>query len=96
MWQGSSLLGGGRGECIGDCVVFGEGLFFPVRKEIVLVGCVVWSCRSVSAGLVFPLFLSVGAQMSLYLIPKAPLSGSDSVGNRRELVHNLVGPHPVT
>ncbi len=55
-----------------------------------LVWCRAYDCRSVSVGLIFPLFLPAGALVSLYLVSMdllkdwvaAPLSDFDSVGDR--------------
>ncbi len=52
--------------------------------------CRAYDCRSVSVGLIFPLFLPVGALVPLYLVlmdPSkdwlaVPLSDFDSVGDR--------------
>ncbi len=62
---------------------------FPRTTEIVLVWCRAYDCRSVSVGLIFPLFLSAGALVPLYLVSMdpskdrlaAPLSDFDSIGN---------------
>ncbi len=62
---------------------------FPRTTEIVLVWCRAYDCRSVSVGLIFPLFLSAGALVPLYLVSMdpskdrlaAPLSDFYSIGN---------------
>ncbi len=54
------------------------------------VWCRAYGCRSVSVGLIFPLFLSAGALVPLYLVSMDPskdwlaasLSDFDSIGNR--------------
>ncbi len=61
-------------------------------KTIVLmfVWCRAYGCRSVSVGLISPLFLSAGALLPLYLVSMdpskdwlaVPLSDFDSKGNR--------------
>ncbi len=76
---------------------------FPRMTEIMLVWCRARDCRSVLVGLIFPLFLSAGTLVPLYLVSMDPskdwlaasLSDIDLVGNRSELVGNLVGSCPV-
>ncbi len=63
---------------------------FPKTTVLMIVWCRAHDCRSVSVGLIFPLFLSAGALVNLYLVlmdPSkdwlaAPLSDFDSIGNR--------------
>ncbi len=70
---------------------------------LMFVWCRAYGCRSVSVGLIFPLFLLTGALVPLYLVlmdPSkdwlaAPMSDFDSIGNRWELVYNLMGSCPV-
>ncbi len=63
---------------------------FPRTTVIMLVWCRAYDCRSVSVGLISPLFLKAGALVPLYLVSMdpskdwltAPLSDFDSIGNR--------------
>ncbi len=63
---------------------------FPRMTEIMLVWCRAYDCQSVSVGLIFPLFVSAGALVPLYLVSMdpsknwlaTPLSDLDSIGNR--------------
>ncbi len=63
---------------------------FPRMTEIMLVWCRANDSLSVSVGLIFPLFLSAGALVPLYLVSIDPskdwlaalLSDFDSIGNR--------------
>ncbi len=63
---------------------------FPKTKVLTFVWCRAYDCRSVSVGLIFPLFLSAGALVPLYLVSMdpskdwlaAPLSDFVSIGNR--------------
>ncbi len=63
---------------------------FPKSTVLVFVWCRAYDCRSVSVGLIFPLFLSTGALGPLYLVSMdplkdwlaVPLSEFDSIGNR--------------
>ncbi len=63
---------------------------FPKTTVLMFVRCRAYGCRSVSVGLFFPLFLSTGALVPLYLVSMdpskdwlaAPLSDFDSIGNR--------------
>ncbi len=65
-------------------------MYFPKTTVIMFVWCRAYGCRSVSLGLIFPLFLSAGALGPLYLVSMdpskdwlaAPLSDFDSIGNR--------------
>ncbi len=62
---------------------------FPKMTVLMFVWCRAYGCRSVSVGLIFPLFLSTGALVALYLVSMdplkdwlaAPLSDFDSIGN---------------
>ncbi len=45
---------------------------FPRMTEIMLVWCRAYDCRSVSVGLISPLFLSAGALVPLYLVSMNP------------------------
>ncbi len=63
---------------------------FPRTKVLMFVWCRASDYRSVSVGLIFPLFLSAGALVPLYLVLMdplkdwlaAPLSDFDSIGKR--------------
>ncbi len=63
---------------------------FHKTKVLMFVWCRAYGCRSVSVGLIFPLFLSTGALVPLYLVSMdpskdwlaAPLSDFDLIGNR--------------
>ncbi len=62
----------------------------PKMTVLMFVWCRAYGCRSVSVGLIFPLFLSAGALVPLYLVSMdpskdwlaVPLSDFDSIGNR--------------
>ncbi len=63
---------------------------FPKMTVHMFVWCRAYGCRSVSVGLIFPIFLSAGALVPLYLVSMdpskdwlaAPLSDFDSIGNK--------------
>ncbi len=63
---------------------------FPKTTVFMFVWCRAYGCRSVSVGLIFPLFLSAGALVPLYQVSMdpskdwlaAPLSDLNSIGNR--------------
>ncbi len=63
---------------------------FPKTTVLMCVWCRAHGCRSVSVGLIFPLFMSAEALVPLYLGAMdplkdwlaAPLSDFDSIGNR--------------
>ncbi len=64
--------------------------YFPKTTVLMFVWCRSYGCLSMSVGLIFPLFLSTGALVPLYLVSMdpskdwlaAPLSDFDSIGNR--------------
>ncbi len=63
---------------------------FPRTTVLMYVWCRAYNCRSVSVGLIFPLFLLAGSLVPLYLVSMnpskdwlaAPLSDFYSIGNR--------------
>ncbi len=63
---------------------------FPKTTVLMFVWCRAYGCRSVSVGLISPLFLWTGALVHLHLVSMdpskdwlaAPLSDFDSIGNR--------------
>ncbi len=63
---------------------------FPRTTVLMFVWCRAYNCRSVSVGLIFPLFLLAGSLVPLYLVSMnpskdwlaAPLSDFYSIGNR--------------
>ncbi len=85
MWSNFSLLEIGPSSAAEEkvLVVSKQGCYM-------FVWCRAYGCRSVSVGLVFPLFLSTGALVPLYLVSMdpskdwlaAPLSDFDLIGNR--------------
>ncbi len=76
---------------------------FPKTTVLMFVWCRAYGCRSVSVSLIFTLFLSAGALLPLYLVSMDPSKDwlavhffdFDSVGDRLELVYNLVWSCPV-
>ncbi len=63
---------------------------FPKTTVLEFVWCRAYVCGTVSVGLIFPLFLSAGALVPIYLVSMdpsnywlaAPMSDFDSIGNR--------------
>ncbi len=94
VWSISSLLEAGSSsaaeERVQVCCVLTRSLYVFLTTEIMLVWCRAYDCRSVSVGLIFPLFRSAGALVPLYLVSMdpskdwlaAPFSDFDSVGDR--------------
>ncbi len=52
---------------------------FPKTTVLMFVWCRAYDCRSVSVGLIFPLFLSAGALVPLYLVSMDPSTDSLAV-----------------
>ncbi len=94
LWSNSSLLevspSSAAEESVSVLCLSTVAICFPRMTEIMLVWCRAYDCRSVSVGLIFPLFLKAGALVPLYLVSMdpskdwlaAPLSDFDSVGDR--------------
>ncbi len=93
VWSNSSLLEVGPSSAAEErvSVVSKQARYmFSYTTEIMLVWCRAYDCRSVSVGLIFPLFPSAGSLVPLYLVSMdpskdwltAPLSDFDSVGVR--------------